>query len=71
MAKNTKPVAAPVQKLSPAVSFDVWWAITSKKIPAQHKKEIIAADFKARGLSNNETLSAFNTALDKYGVNIK
>jgi hypothetical protein len=54
----------------PKVSFDAWWAVTAKKIPTQHHKEVVMADFKARGLSKNETMDAYNKALKQYGVKL-
>lgn len=51
--------------------FESWYALRSKKIPAHHHKEILKADFKARGLTDSETLEAFDAALKKYGVILK
>jgi hypothetical protein len=53
------------------VDFDAWWAMNEKKIPGHHRKEIIVADFKARGLSMRETMQAYNDALKLYGVKLK
>lgn len=52
------------------MSFDAWWAVTAKKIAEHHRKEIVFADFKARGLSANETMAAYNNALQRYGVKL-
>lgn len=52
------------------VGFDVWFAMREKKIPAQHMREIIWADFKGQGLSKRETVTAFDAALVKYGVKL-
>jgi hypothetical protein len=52
------------------VDFDAWWAMNEKKIPVQHYKEIIMADFGARGLSLRETPQSYNDALKKYGVKL-
>jgi hypothetical protein len=60
-------------KLSPKdtkVSFDSWYKQRSDIIPKMHIKEIILADFKARGLSKIETLDDFDKALKLYGVEI-
>jgi hypothetical protein len=66
--ENAKPQAAPQQ---PKVDFDAWWAMNEKKIPVQHRKEIIQADFRARGLSTKETIQSYNEGLKKYGVKLK
>jgi hypothetical protein len=52
------------------VDFIVWWALNEKKIPSHHHKEIIKADFKARGLSDMESMEDFSEALKKYGLDI-
>jgi hypothetical protein len=52
------------------IEFDVWFAMRSPRIPVQHHKEIIWADFKGRGLSRLETLKVFDEALRKYGVKL-
>jgi len=48
------------------VSFDAWFF--SKKLPKQHAKEIIWADFKARGAEPFETKEKYNEYLALYGV---
>lgn len=60
-------------KLTPKekkVSFDSWYKQRLHKIPKMHIKEIILADFKARGLGKSETLDDFDKALKLYGVEI-
>lgn len=52
------------------IDFNVWYAMREKKIPAQHLREIIWADFKGQGLSNKETLATYDAALAKYGVKL-
>jgi len=52
------------------VSFDIWWAMRSKSIPARHAREIIFADFKARGLSDKETIENYDNGLEKYGIKL-
>ena len=61
----------PGEVQSPKVDFDAWWAMVENKIPVQHRKEIILADFGARGLSKRESLQAYHNALNKYGVKLK
>jgi hypothetical protein len=52
------------------IEFDTWWALKEELIPSQHKKEIVWADFKARGLSKLESHKDYDKALEKYGVRI-
>jgi hypothetical protein len=52
------------------VAFDAWWAMNEKNIPAHHHKEIVQADFSARGLTSMETTQAYNEALKKYGLKL-
>ena len=52
------------------VDFDAWYAMRAKQIPRQHHKEIIKADFMARGLCHAESLADFDAALSKYGVKL-
>jgi hypothetical protein len=71
MAKtNLKEQAAEAPKPS-KVDFDAWWAMREKKVPTQHLKEIVLADFQARQLSLKETLQTYDEALRKYGVKLK
>jgi len=71
MAKRElkQSLSGPTQQ--PKISFDAWWAVVQKKMPHHHHKEIVMADFKARGLSTQESADAFNNALAKYGVKLK
>ena len=66
-AKNSAPKEA---VKSDKVDFDVWYVMRSPKIPRNHHKEIIKADFKGRGLSQCESLEDFDAALAKYGVKL-
>lgn len=50
--------------------FDTWYTLRVSKIPSHHYKEILKADFKARGIKDLDTLDNFDIALKKYGVNI-
>jgi hypothetical protein len=58
------------ETLAPKMDFNVWFALRQKRIPAQHLREIIWADFKARGLSKSETMGTFDAALKKYGIKL-
>lgn len=52
------------------VDFNVWFALREKKIPANHLREIIWADFKAQGCLPKESLSVFDEALANYGISL-
>jgi hypothetical protein len=69
-SKKTKEQQMPLVEEVPTVGFDVWFAMREKKIPGQHLREIIWADFKGRGLSNKETLADYDMALAKYGIKL-
>jgi hypothetical protein len=50
------------------VSFDQWWMMIARKITLRpHLKEIIWADFNARGLSKNETEKKYDDTLKVFG----
>jgi hypothetical protein len=61
---------APAEEVVAKVDFDVWHTLRKGAIPKQHHKEILKADFKARGLSQEESMADFDTALGKYGVKL-
>jgi hypothetical protein len=75
--QTEQPAAQPMVQAAPMapqpvkVAFDAWWAMNETKIPVQHHKEIILADFRARGLSLKETIKSYNEALNKYGLKLK
>lgn len=52
------------------VEFDAWFASRASKIPTQHHKEILKADFKARGLGQMASLEQYDDALKRYGVKL-
>lgn len=74
--KARPPVDEPAIVIEPAldevskVDFDAWYAMRANAIPRHHHKEIIKADFKARGLGQCESLNNFDDALRKYGVKL-
>lgn len=70
MSKSKKTEKQMPKAPQPTVGFDVWFAMREKKIPSQHLREIIWADFKGQGLSNRETLAVYDAALAKYGVKL-
>lgn len=56
--------------MSTPVEFEVWFAMREKRIPPQHLREIIWADFKGRGLGKTATVEAYDAALAAYGVKL-
>jgi len=52
------------------VDFDTWYVLREPQIPAHHRKEIIKADFKGRGISVIATMAEFDEALRKYGIKL-
>jgi hypothetical protein len=70
-SKKIKEEPMPIVESVPTVDFNVWFAMREKKIPAQHLREIIWADFQGRGLSKKETVVAYDAALAEYGVKLK
>jgi hypothetical protein len=71
MSKNKEELKAGPAALPMKVDFDAWWAMVEKKLPEQHRKEIIKADFRARGLTLKESIKAYNEGLEKYGLKLK
>jgi hypothetical protein len=63
----SKSPAAMEQKMH----FDAWHALRASSIPGHHMKEILRADFKARGLGDKETVIRYDAALAQYGVRLK
>lgn len=68
--KKSKEEQMAIAEPVPTVEFNVWFAMREKKIPAHHLREILWADFKGRGLSERETLAAYDDALTKYGIKL-
>jgi len=51
------------------VSFDHWWIVSNKRLQLrQHMKEILWADFKARGLKKEESSGKYDEALKLFGL---
>jgi len=57
-----------IEKTVDTVTFNAWWMLRCKKINKAHRKEVIWADFKGRGLKNAELIETFDSALTKYGI---
>lgn len=58
------------EEAAPKVDFDVWHTLRKGRIPRQHHKEILKADFEARGLGQEESMADYDAALGKYGVKL-
>ena len=58
------------QKKDNRVNYSSWYYLRSKQIPKVHLKEIILADFEARGLSLKESMETYDEALKKYGIDL-
>lgn len=52
------------------ISFDVWYAMRVKQIPSAHRKEVIKADMRARGVDGLRTKNEFDEALEAYGIKL-
>jgi hypothetical protein len=60
---------APARELK--VPFDIWWMNVVRDLGLKaHMKEIIKADFRARGLTGEETVKRFNEALRAFGYTV-
>jgi hypothetical protein len=67
--EDAKRKVAPV-KQDEKISFDSWYHQRKQSIPKQHLKEILRADFEARGIKEQSTISEFDRALTLYGVKL-
>jgi len=51
------------------VSFDEWWIVLNKRMSLRpHLKEIIWADFNARGLKKEELTTKYDDGLKLFGL---
>lgn len=67
--EDAKRKATPV-KQDKKMSYNSWYHQHKHKIPKQHLKEIVWADFKARGVKEESTKEEFDRALELYGVKL-
>lgn len=58
------------EKKNAMVSFDSWWHKVKAKIKGRHPREVILADFKARGLGLKAEKKQYDEALRKYGIKL-
>ena len=70
MEQKNREATAPKAIPEETISFDSWFHQRSDKLARCHKKEIIFADFKARGLGDNATIAEYDKALELYGVKL-
>ena len=68
--ESLKREAGAVVEADKVLSFDSWYHQRKKKIPRQHLKEILHADFKSRGLADTATMEEFDKALKLYGIKL-
>ena len=71
MEAKKREESIPVMEAEVEVAFDSWFHQRSKMIPSIHKKEVLIADFKARGLSDKASMGAYDKALELYGIKLK
>lgn len=69
-SKKSEELLVAVEEQEPTVEFNVWFAMRERKIPSQHLREIIWADFRGQGVSGRETVADFDAALAKYGIKL-
>jgi hypothetical protein len=70
MENKMREESAPKVSPEETVTFDSWYHQRKDKIAKCHHKEIIMADFKARGLDKEATVEEFDKALGLYGVKL-
>lgn len=70
MEKKNREESAPKVTPLEVVSFNSWYHQRKDKIAKCHHKEIIMADFKARGLGEEASIEEFDKALELYGVKL-
>ena len=68
--ENSKREVLPTIQVDKKITFDSWYHQRKNKIPKQHMKEILLADFKSRGLDEESTMEMYDKALKIYGVRL-
>lgn len=71
MEQKKREEAAPKAPARKEVSFDSWYHQRKHMINKCHKKEVIWADFEARGLKKQAQIEEYDKALELYGVKLK
>lgn len=69
--EKRKESMAKVKTAEKLMSFDSWFHQRKDSIKSCHRKEIILADFKSRGVSSKATMAEFDKALELYGIKLK
>ena len=64
--EKMKPKEGTEKKLS----FDSWYSIRQSQIASHHRKEVLKADFSARGCGSHQTLKEWDSLLLEYGVKL-
>lgn len=69
MEAAKRELAQPTVSSVEAVSFDQWWMLLNKRMELRsHMKEIVWADFKARGCKKEELITRYDEALKLFGL---
>lgn len=64
--REQNPQPTPVDEVQ---SFDHWWIMLNKRMSLRsHMKEIVWADFNARGLKKEETVARYEEGLKLFGL---
>lgn len=71
MESKKREETAPATEPETMVSFDSWFHQRKNLMGKAHLKEILAADFKARGLNDKASMCAYDKALELYGIKLK
>lgn len=71
MEAKKREETTPAPQAETVVSFDSWFHQRKTMIPKAHVKEVILADFMARGLGLSATMATYDKALEQYGVKLK
>ena len=71
METKKREDSTPEVSVEKRVSFDSWFHQRKKQIAKCHMKEVIWADFTARGIKKEQTMGEFDKALELYGVKLK
>lgn len=71
MEQKKREEAAPPPAPKEEISFDAWYHQRKSMIAKCHIKEVIRADFTARGLGKRAEMEQFDKALELYGVKLK
>lgn len=60
---------SPAPQADEKLSFDHWWILLNKRMPLRaHLKEIMWADFNARGLGKEELVAKYDEGLRLFGL---